>query len=199
MSWELLYKRFLVKEPNGSLTPYIITGSNNAFEMSGKRERSVYDFYKYYPKKPKESLREFLGRMYDIMAREDSGYLKGVSKTKKGFIEGFYKKTITRDEFIPYGVRMENYLKNKFKSTVKKKSDYEIGQGLTSKPLIPVNNENMEKYLGVTVFPHNRHGEAIMGRGKFKRVRDGEYGFFKSKSKRRYYYPSNMDFFKVVK
>ena len=201
MSYELLYKRFLVKEHNGTLTPYIITGSNNCFELSGKRERSVYRFYDNYKKEPKDSLRDFLGKMYDIMSKENSGYSQGVPKTKNGFIEGFFKKIITRDEFIPYGVRMENYLDNKFKSSRTTKSDYDVGQCLIENALIKVNNENVRKYAGKTIIPFNRNNEPIIGKGKFKTVNLArtEYGFFKSHSKKRYTYLDNIDYFKVVR
>lgn len=80
MSYEILYKRFLVKQNDGSLKPYMIVGSNNAFEMSGKRERTISELYKYKPLIQGQSLKNYLILFHKSLSDKYSGFEKGVPK-----------------------------------------------------------------------------------------------------------------------
>ena len=108
MGYEILYHRFLVYDPDKkSLKPYIIYGSNNCYYYQGKRERNILDIEKtvnsdsstflnpkYY------TLYMYLDKFYNIIKPDiNSGYFTRVPKTKKGFINGFFKKVIDIDTF----------------------------------------------------------------------------------------------------
>lgn len=186
MSYGILYQRFLVKDNNNNLIPYIIQGSNNCFEMSGKRERNLTNLFKLFNELDKSDLYTFLKNVYKEISDENSGYIKGISKTEKGFIDGFYKKIVNESDLLTNGEYMEDRLKLLFKSTKKQKSVWDIAKENENQELKKIDFDSLPKN---NILFFNKYKQ-LCGKGKIKKTNNGDYGFFKSKS-RRYYQPLN--------
>ena len=201
MSYELLYGRFIVKKDNGELVPYIIHGSNNVFSYSGKRERNVSNLFTDFRLEfDRTNLRKYLSEVYKVLASESSGFLKGVPKTEKGFIEGFYKKIIPESEFdsSSSGEYMETILKMKFKTERKRQSYSEIIESVKTKELMPL-TESSKRYLsGITIVGYDSYKFPV-GIGKIRKLYSGEdYGFFPKNMRRRYISISRISYFRIV-
>lgn len=208
MSYEILYKRFLVREkgklnPNGKLIPYIIHGSNNCYEATytgRKRERCVTNLFNCY--EHKSDLKEFLGMIYDKLTDEHSGFLKGISKTKKGFIKGFNKKIINEDELTENGIIMEERLNKKFRKKRKNKSVYDYDNELKNIPFKTFSINICEQIKDKTIIAYSKD-KNIIGKGKIKKlpyVNNGdEYGFFKTRYRNRYIKIYSIGYYKIIK
>ena len=202
MSYELLYQRFLVKDGD-KLTPYFIHGSNNCFEVSGKRERDVsnlFNWFKDYKDMPQNDLNKFLGILFDKISNDDSGFLKGIPKTKQGFISGFYKKTIDKTDLMKNGELMELKLKRMFKTErPKPKSTYEINQELKDQEFIEFKQEDIPKIKDRILLVYDRFKNLLTDKGKIKPLVSGkEHGFFMNRSRRRYLPLYNIKYYKMV-
>ena len=66
MSYEILYKIFTIKKGN-NLIPFVIEGSNNCFEQSGKRERNLHLGYSFF----KQKMFNLYNNKYKAKALED--------------------------------------------------------------------------------------------------------------------------------
>jgi len=202
MSYEILYKRFLVKDGD-KLIPHIIHGSNNCYEATnGKRERCVSNLltdFGYFKDYDKSDLRKYLGEVYKELKKDDS--FKGLQKTKQGFIDGFYKKIIDKNELDLDGVYMEEKLIRKFREKRKTKSTYELMNELKDKPFIEFNEKKISEIEDKTILGFNEYKQLI-AKGKVKKLHKygdcKEYGFFKSRAKRRYYLLYQLKYYKLV-
>ncbi len=109
---------------------------------------------------------------------------------------------IVKKEHLLYYHYSENTIKYAFKNKydsirAKPKSTYELHQELIDKPLIEFNNEDVEKIKGrkLLVYGYNKY---LFDSGKIKPLHNGNYGFFKNRT-RKYYTPlHNIHYYKVV-
>jgi hypothetical protein len=200
MGYEILYKRFLLNN-NGMYIPYVIHGSNNCFEPSGKRERCLTNLFKSFENVEWSTLDEFLGMVYDKLSADGSGFLKGIPKTKKGFINGFYNKVVDLDRFVDDAIIMEHILKRHYSKKRKRITAHESAEKLKDKPFKEFKRSDCKKLLGKTiiVFSKNFDKKHLIGRGKIKETYADEYGFFPTGYGRRYIRIGSIDYYKIEK
>lgn len=200
MSYELLYQRFLLKDGD-KLIPYFIHGSNNCYEVSGKRERSVSNLFNWFKEIDQTDLRTFLGKIYDLISKEDSGFLKGIPKTKTGFINGFYDRIIEKEDFTENGEWLEDRLIRKFRVKRNIKTDYDLIQELKDKPFIEFNKDKIPEIEDKTILGFNQY-KNFMAKGRVRKLypysENSDYGFFRSKAKRTYLLLYQLKYYKLV-
>ena len=202
MSYEILYKTFLVTEEDGTQTPYIINGSNNCTELNHNfkeiRERNLNNLFKLYKEVDKTDLKQFLEVVYKDITQENTGFLKGVPKTLNGFINGFYNRIVNKEELLNRGLDMEIYLKNKFKTQrAKPKTVYEINETLTTEfKECSRFNEELKHDLNKVVIVYDKYKRPY-NKGKFI-LRGEDIYFKKSGAKNKLLYLHNFDLYREV-
>lgn len=203
MGWEILYNWFTLKKGDGIKEYYVIHGSNNCWEHSGKRERNVSNIETFpCKKKPEESLVDWLKRFYEGLKKENSGFEKGIPKTFNGFLNKFINQEITEEEFMDNGEQMEIRLIHLFrKKREPAKTTFELDKELEDKPFIKLNEIDVSTIVGKTLLPYNESKHLIFGKGKIKAINHpkAKFGFFKSRSNRRFYYLSDISYVKLVR
>lgn len=200
MSYEILYKRFITVEENEVLTPYIICGSSNCFEYSGKRERSLQNMleWKYYTNKyDTEDLVAFLGNVWEDMSKTD--YWHKLPKTKKGFVNGFFKNIINKEKLIDNGVDMEIRLNNLNTNKKPRLNAFDVATLKKDEPFIRLTLDNVTQIYNKSILFFNNYKQLI-GKGRIKKTNNNDIGFFKT-GVRRYYQPlngHNQYYYKVI-
>ena len=188
MSYEILYQRFLTKDEQGNLTPYIICGSSNCFEHTGQRERSLQNMFKwkYYTNKfDTSNVKEYLGNVWEEMNKTDSW--SKVPRTKNGFVNGFFKKIISTDQLYGSGLGMDIKLKQLFKNPKPRKTYYQYIEEYKNDPLIEIDSNNVNKIENKRILLFNSQGNFV-NKGRIKLTNNGDIGFFKTGCSR-YYQP----------
>lgn len=193
MSSEIIFKTYVI-EKDGLFKPFVIVGSSNAFDMySNKIARNNYDILK------SKGINRFLSKneiepilAKDFEAMDDSGCYRGLQKTKKGYINSFFKTVISEDQFIEDGERMEDFLK---RNAPKKKrmNEYDYVQLGKDKPVtkfLKFDNKSVKDIGNKRIIAYRSefgNGTAI-GVGKIKDIGNGEFGFVRM-GKRKSYTP----------
>lgn len=172
MSGTILYKNFVVKKGN-LYRPYSILGATNVrYSSTGKRERNVYDIVNIYGG---------IGDIDGFMTRENTEKVLSLffnaiggpqtevwyaQKTRRGFINSFFKHVISEEEFTNDGLLMEEKLDRKFSGSRSRRTQNEILDSVETKPFIDIESVNLENYIRKTVVAYNPNG-MIEGIGRF--------------------------------
>jgi len=101
MSYEIIYTIFTIKKENQYI-PFIVIGSNNCFEHSGRRERNLYKANSFFKNnKGTFSTLEELKQNFntELINKEiENGSIQGRYKTSKSILNQFCKKIIDYTE-----------------------------------------------------------------------------------------------------
>lgn len=101
MGYEIVYNVFTVKQDN-KYFPFVVCGSNNCYEHSGRRERNL-NILNYFFKDKKEyfnSLEELKACFNSELIQKNinDGNIQGRFKTAKSFLNQFLSKVINNKE-----------------------------------------------------------------------------------------------------
>lgn len=176
MSYTTIYKTFVIRKGD-KYEAYAIVGESNIFTHNGNKEVIAKD-NRLIGSGSKHEIEIFAGDFYDRMNR--GGSYKGLQKTKKGFIESFFKTQITDEEYFNHGNTMEYYL-NKNKVTKKATTLASANALFATLPKYPIDNIN--SIMGKKVLIGYKHMDSYITLGSFKEV-NGTPMFFKSNSKK---------------